>query len=57
MKKKIALDDIDVVFDPKPITEEERQLISEHIKKDKEKNKRRQFTQQRTGSTATALRA
>jgi hypothetical protein len=35
MKKKIKLDDIDVVFDPTPLTEEEKKLISEFIKQDK----------------------
>ena len=36
MKKKIKLDDIDVLFDPKPLTEDEKKLISEFIKKVKE---------------------
>ena len=38
MKKKIELDDIDVVFDPRPLTDEEKRLISEYIQQ--EKNKR-----------------
>lgn len=39
MKKKTKLDDIDVVFDPTPLTEEEKQLISEFIRNDKAKRK------------------
>ena len=45
-KKKPELDDMDVLFDPKPLTEEERQLISEYIKQDKAKRKRRHYRQQ-----------
>ena len=40
-KKKIELDDIDVVFDPKPLTKEEQRLISEYIRQDKEKNRKK----------------
>ena len=42
MKKKTKLDDIDVVFDPKPLTEEEKKIISDFIKKDKEKRNKKQ---------------
>jgi hypothetical protein len=37
MKKKIKLDDVDVVFDPTPLTEDEKRLISEFIRQDKAK--------------------
>jgi hypothetical protein len=40
MKKKIKLDDIDVTFDPKPLTDDEKKLISEFIRLDKEKRKK-----------------
>ena len=45
MKKKLELDDIDVVFDPTPLTDKERQLISDHIRKDKEKGRKRHIAQ------------
>ena len=35
--KKIKLDDLDVTFDPTPLTENEKYLISEFIRQDKEK--------------------
>jgi hypothetical protein len=41
MKKKIKLDDIDVAFDPTPLTEDEKKLISEFIRLDKEKRKKK----------------
>ncbi len=37
MKKKLELDDVDVVFDSTPLTQEEKRLISEFIRRDKEK--------------------
>lgn len=40
MKRKPQLDDIDVVFDPTPLTEEEKKMISEFIKLDKAKRLR-----------------
>jgi hypothetical protein len=41
MKKKIQLDDIDVVFMPTVLTDEHRKLISEFIRLDKEKAKKK----------------
>lgn len=41
MKKKLKLDDIDVVFDPTPLTEDEKRLISEFIRQDKEKRRKK----------------
>ena len=41
MKKKLELDDIDVVFDPSPLTEEEKRLISEYIQQDKNKKRKK----------------
>ena len=35
--KKLKLDDLDVTFDPTPLTENEKHLISEFIRQDKEK--------------------
>ena len=37
MKKKPELDDIDVIFQPTRLTEEEKKLISDYIRKDKAK--------------------
>ena len=37
MKKKLKLDDLDVTFDPTPLTENEKHLVSEFIRQDKEK--------------------
>ena len=42
MKKKLKLDDIDVAFDPTPLSEEEKQLISEFIRQDKIKQRKKQ---------------
>ena len=44
MKKKPELDDVDIIFDPTPLTVEEKRLISEYIRKDQErvKNHRQQ---------------
>jgi hypothetical protein len=42
MKKKLKLDDVDVAFDPTPLTEEEKKLISEFIRLDKEKRRKKQ---------------
>ena len=44
MKKKIELDDIEVVFDSSPLTEEEKKLISEYIQKEKAKRKKKGAT-------------
>ncbi len=41
MKKKTKLDDIDVAFDPTPLTEDEKKMISEFIRLDKEKRKKK----------------
>ena len=41
MKKKLKLDDIDIAFDPTPLTEEEKRLISEFIRIDKEKRRKK----------------
>jgi hypothetical protein len=41
MKKKLKLDDVDVAFDPTPLTEDEKKLISEFIRLDKEKRKKK----------------
>lgn len=37
MKRKPQLDDIDVVFDPTPLTDKEKKMISDFIKLDKAK--------------------
>jgi hypothetical protein len=39
MKKKKENIEIDIFVDPKPLTEEEQQLISDFIKKEKLQNK------------------
>jgi hypothetical protein len=39
MKKKLQLDDVDVVFESKPLTKEELRLISAYILKDKARYK------------------
>jgi hypothetical protein len=41
MKKKLKLDDVDVVFDPTPLTKDEKHLISEFIRQDKEKRRKK----------------
>ncbi len=41
MKKKVKLDDIDAVFLPGPLTSEHKKLISEFIRKDKEKRRKK----------------
>jgi hypothetical protein len=41
MKKKIKLDDVDVAFDPTPLTEDEKKMISEFIRLDKEKRRKK----------------
>ncbi len=40
-KKKANLDDIDVFFDPTPLTEEEKRRLSEYIQQDKAKHKKK----------------
>ncbi len=42
MKKTRKLDDVDVIVDPKPLTEAERKMISEFIRQDKEKRRKKQ---------------
>jgi len=39
MKKKIELDDVDVVFDPKPLTKSEQELLSNYIRERKAQSK------------------
>ena len=41
MKKKLKLDDVDVIFSPGPLTKEEEKLISEFIRRDKEKRSKK----------------
>lgn len=41
MKKKLKLDDVDVTFDSTPLTEDEKYLISEFIRQDKEKRRKK----------------
>ena len=41
MKKKLKLDDVDVAFDPTPLTQDEKLLISEFIRMDKEKRRKK----------------
>lgn len=45
MKKKPELDDLDVVFDSTPLTEEEKRLISEYIQQDKTKRRKKRYAQ------------
>ena len=42
MKKKLKLGDVDVAFDQTPLSEEEKQLISEFIRQDKIKRHKKQ---------------
>lgn len=42
MIKKLKLDDVDVVFDPTRLTEVEKRLISEFIRQDKTKRRKKQ---------------
>jgi hypothetical protein len=42
MKKKLKLDDVDVEFDPTPLSEEEKQLISDFIRQEKIKQSNKQ---------------
>jgi hypothetical protein len=46
MKKKAKLDDIDVVFDPTPLTKEEELLLSKFIQELKDK-RRKKFRRKR----------
>ena len=41
MKKKAKLDDVDVVFDPTPLTKEEELLLSKFIQELKDKRKKK----------------
>ena len=47
-RKKLTLDDFDVVFDPTPLTEEENRLLNEYIRQDKAKRKKKYLAHQRT---------
>jgi hypothetical protein len=49
MKKKLKLDDVEVVFDPTPLTQDEKKLISEFIRLDKEK-RRKKHARKRTAA-------
>ena len=53
MKKKPNLDDMDVVFDPTPLTADEKRLISEYIRQDKAKRRKKHFAHH-SGSSRTA---
>jgi hypothetical protein len=44
MKKKLKLDDVDVVFQPTRLTKEEKKLISEYIRQDKSKRTKKSST-------------
>ena len=55
MKKKPNLDDLDVVFDPTPLTADEKRLLSEYIRQDKAKRRKKQFAHHHSGSGRTAL--
>ena len=44
MKNKLKLDDVDVVFEPTRLTEEEKKLISEYIRQDKAKRTKKTST-------------
>ena len=57
MKKKTTLDDFDVVFDPTPLTEDEKRLLSEYIRQDKAKRSKKYFAHHRTISSRTAVLA
>lgn len=47
MKKKLKLDDVDVVFQPARLTKEEKKLISEYIRQDKAKRAKKTSTRKR----------
>lgn len=51
MKKKPKLDDIDVIFDDKPLTVEEEEQISSYIRKDKAKRRKKNTASKKTGAT------
>ena len=57
MKKKLTLDDFDVVFDPTPLTEEENRLLSEYIRQYKAKRRKKQFAHHYSGSSRTVAAA
>ena len=57
MKKKPNLDDLDVVFDPTPLTADEKRLLSEYIRRDKAKWRKKQFAHHHSGSSRTAALA
>lgn len=47
MKKKLKLDDVDVVFQPTRLTKEEKKLISEYIRQNKAKRTKKSSTRRR----------
>ncbi|MEK6614973.1 MAG: hypothetical protein AABZ32_02510 [Bacteroidota bacterium] len=57
MKKKLTLDDFDVVFDPTPLTEEENRLLSEYIRQYKAKRRKKHFAHQQSNSSHSAIPA
>jgi hypothetical protein len=57
MKKKSTLDDKDVVFDPTPLTEDEKRQISEFIRQDKAKRRKKRYAQQHSGASRADLLA
>ena len=56
MKKKLTLDDFDVVFDPTPLTEEENRLLSEYIRQYKAKHGKKHYAQHGISNSGRALR-
>jgi len=53
MKKKIELDDLDVVFDPTPLSEDEKRRISEYIRNDKAKRRSKNHAERRLAKHRT----
>jgi len=43
MKKKLKLDDVDIAFDPTPLSEEEKRLTSNFIRQDKIKQPKNKY--------------
>jgi hypothetical protein len=58
MKKKPELDDVDVVFDPTPLTEAEKKLISEYIQQHKAKREKNKISKkQKTASKQAEVKS
>ena len=57
MKKKPNLDDMDVVFDPTPLTADEKRQISEYIRQDKAKRRKKHFAHHASSSRTAAVTA